>query len=312
MTNQRNISKVALLPSGKSTAQWVSKYGSITFNQVAKEYPFGGINEVGLIVEIMWLEGTQYPTPDGRAAVPELQWIQYQLDNCATVAEVLATDSLIRIEAMGQPVHFLVADGGGDVATIEFLGGDLVCHRGETLPISALTNNTYDESMGFLKQHKGFGGKKPIVTTYESLDRFATVAGMLSERARHPRALISRAFAILDKVAQGDGTVWTIVYDMKAKTIHFKNVTNRSIRTVKLDAFDFDCAAQPRMLDIEAPLSGDVSTRFEPYSTEGNQKLVKHTFSRYRELNFMSLPEPAQKYLARYPEMLMCKPGGGI
>jgi choloylglycine hydrolase len=312
MTNQRNVSKVALLGPGQNPAQWVSKYGSITFNQVSKEYPFGGINEAGLIVEIMWLESARYPDPDSRAAVPELQWIQYQLDNCASVEEVIATDGSIRIEAMGKPVHFLVADRAGDVATIEFVGGELVCHRGKTLPIPALTNNTYDESMSFLKEHKGFGGKKPIVTTYESLDRFATVVKMLRKHVRCPQPLIPRAFEILDKVAQGEGTVWTIVYDMDKRTIHFKNVTNRSIRTVRLDAFDFDCAVQPGMLDTEALLSGDVSASFEPYSTDGNRKLVKHTFTRYRELEFMSLPESAQEYLARYPEKLECRKGGGI
>jgi penicillin V acylase-like amidase (Ntn superfamily) len=312
MTNQRNVTKVALLGPGKNPARWVSKYGSITFNQVGKEYPFGGINEAGLIVEIMWLESTGYPDPDGRAAVPELQWIQYQLDNCASAEEVIATDGSVRIEAMGKPVHFLVADRAGDVATIEFIGGKLVSHRGRTLPIPALTNNTYDESMSFLKEHKGFGGKRPIVTTYESLDRFATVAKMLHKRIRHPQALVSRAFEILDKVAQGEGTVWTIVYDMDKRTIHFKNVTNRSIRTVRLDAFDFDCAVQPRMLDIEAPLTGEVSASFEPYSTDGNRRLVKHTFARYRELEFMNLPENAQEYLARYPEKLECRQGSGI
>lgn len=312
MTNQRNVSKVALLPMGHNPARWVSKYGSITFNQVSKEYPFGGINEAGLIVEIMWLESTGYPDPDGRAAVPELQWIQYQLDNCASVEEVIATDGSIRIEALGKPVHFLVADRTGDVATIEFIGGKLVCHRGKTLPIPALTNNTYDESMSFLEEHKGFGGKKSIVTSYESLDRFATVAKMLHERAPRMQDPVRRAFGILDKVAQGDGTVWSIVYDMDNRTIHFKNVTNKNIRVVRLDAFDFDCASQPRMLDIEASFSGDVSASFEPYSTGGNRKLVKHTFTRYRELEFMSLPESAQEYLARYPEMLECRQGNGI
>jgi hypothetical protein len=166
--------------------------------------------------------------------------------------------------------------------------------------------------VSFLGEHKGFGGKKPIVTTYESLDRFATVAQMLRERAPRIQDPVRRAFSILDKVAQGDGTVWSIVYDMDSRTIHFRNVTNKNIRVVRLDAFDFDCAVQPRLLDVEAPLEGDVSALFEPYSTEGNRRLVKHTFARYRELEFMSLPETAQEYLSQYPARLECRPGGGI
>ena len=32
-------------------ASWVSKYGSVTFNQYGRELPTGGMNEAGLVVE---------------------------------------------------------------------------------------------------------------------------------------------------------------------------------------------------------------------------------------------------------------------
>jgi choloylglycine hydrolase len=59
--NKRNVAKTALLSPWENPARWVSKYGSITFNQVGREFPFSGINEAGLIVEIMWLDESQYP-----------------------------------------------------------------------------------------------------------------------------------------------------------------------------------------------------------------------------------------------------------
>ena len=68
------------MPDG-NTISWVSQYGSITFNQYGKEFPTGGMNEKGLVVELMWLDGTIYPQPDERPAIGVLQWIQYQLDN---------------------------------------------------------------------------------------------------------------------------------------------------------------------------------------------------------------------------------------
>ena len=40
-----------------SPARWVSKYGSVTFNQYGREFPMGGINEAGLVIELMWLDG---------------------------------------------------------------------------------------------------------------------------------------------------------------------------------------------------------------------------------------------------------------
>jgi len=53
----------------------------------------------GLVVENMWLDETEYAEPDSRPAVNLLQWIQYQLDNCKTVAEVISNDTKIRIES---------------------------------------------------------------------------------------------------------------------------------------------------------------------------------------------------------------------
>jgi len=52
------------------------------------EFPLGGMNEAGLIVETMVLEDTQYPSPDSRPEVETLQWVQYQLDNFSTIEAV--------------------------------------------------------------------------------------------------------------------------------------------------------------------------------------------------------------------------------
>jgi Penicillin V acylase and related amidases len=44
--------------------EWISKYGSITFNQSGREFPHGGINEKGLVIEQMWLDEAAYPEMD--------------------------------------------------------------------------------------------------------------------------------------------------------------------------------------------------------------------------------------------------------
>jgi penicillin V acylase-like amidase (Ntn superfamily) len=72
IVNKRNLVKRSNLNSGASanSLQWTSKYGSITFNQYGKEFPMGGMNEAGLVVEVMWLEETRFPLPgDKRAAM---------------------------------------------------------------------------------------------------------------------------------------------------------------------------------------------------------------------------------------------------
>ncbi|MGD1045060.1 MAG: hypothetical protein ABR936_07005 [Bacteroidota bacterium] len=51
MINKRNVKKTAFFPYDDISAGWISKYGSITFNQYGKENPIGGMNEAGLVVE---------------------------------------------------------------------------------------------------------------------------------------------------------------------------------------------------------------------------------------------------------------------
>src|SRR5688572_19171829 len=136
MINKRNIKKLSYDVPPEKRLEWVSKYGSVTFNQMGKEFPYGGINERGLVIELMWLADTKYPEIDNRSGLTELQWIQYQLDNASTVAEIIASDAFLRVSKLSTaPVHFIAADAKGNVATIEYIGGKMVYHTGATLPV---------------------------------------------------------------------------------------------------------------------------------------------------------------------------------
>ncbi len=148
IVNKRNVAKRALLlDPGDKPAKWVSKYGSVTFNQYGRELPCGGMNEAGLVLETMWLTGAKYPDRDGRPAV--MAWVQYQLDTCSTIEEVIASDKQVRVTSITpMPLHFFGCDRQGNTATFEFLGGELVCHTGESLPVKVLTNDTYDKFSG--------------------------------------------------------------------------------------------------------------------------------------------------------------------
>src|SRR5215203_1637366 len=68
-SNQKGLSKTSMKTADGNTISWVSQYGSITFNQYGKEFPTGGMNEKGLVVELMWLDETKYPTADKRPAI---------------------------------------------------------------------------------------------------------------------------------------------------------------------------------------------------------------------------------------------------
>ena len=148
--NKQNVSKSAMADAGELAAQWTSKYGSVTFNQFGRDLPTGGMNEMGLIVELSQLDATRYPTADKRPVLGSLEWIQYQLDNAATVQEVIQRANEVRIRShVG--IHFLIADGKGEAASVEFLNGKLVQHSGGKMPVLALANSTYEESLAYLK-----------------------------------------------------------------------------------------------------------------------------------------------------------------
>jgi choloylglycine hydrolase len=276
MVNKRGLSKTALLSPSEVPARWVSKYGSVTFNQYGREFPTGGINEKGLVVEQMWLQETKYPARDERPALTELTWIQYQLDKCKTVDEVIATDSKLRIMRNGAPLHFLICDRAGQAAVIEFIDGKMVVHRAKELPYKALANSTYEKSLSYLKSCRGFGGEKVIAAdSVDSLDRFAKAVYGIEQYAAEKRGdAIAQAFKILEEVSLGEATRWSIVYDVKNLAVQFKTGKSPKIKSLNLKDFDFNCNAPCRVLDIDCDLTGDVHALFIDYTTEINKKLI--------------------------------------
>jgi choloylglycine hydrolase len=308
--NKRNVVKTALMGPPEKPARWVSKYGSITFNQVSREFPFSGINEAGLIVEIMWLDESKYPDPDDRAAIGELQWIQYQLDNNSSVDEVINSDAVIRI-SLSRPVHFFVGDSRGRAVTIEFIDGKLVFHTADNLPVKVLTNHTYRESLQYLKTRKGFGGQEKLSFIRRSLDRFTTAAKKIKDyqSQRQPSTpIVEYAFDILSSISQEKYTVWSIVYDVTDSRIYFKTVRENEIKIIHLRDVDFTCGPPVKVLDMNTDLKGNVTRQFVDYTTEMNRQMVFSVFKNYKANNFMKdMPEVALEVLARFPETLMCK-----
>jgi len=302
MVNRSGIVKSALIPPTDVPAQWVSKYGNITFNQYGRGLPMGGMNEKGLVVEQMWLQETKYPEPDDRGALRELTWIQYQLDNCETVDEVIATDSEVRITQESVPIHFLICDARGETAVIEFLEGKMVAHRGEDLSFTALANSTYENSVRYLKSCKGFGGEKVIADdSVSSLDRFAKAArGVVRYDAAEQGGAVARAFGILEEVSQGRATRWSIVYDVKNRAILFRTGKSPKIKILNLDEFDFGCQAPCRVLDIDCDATGVVHDRFVDYSVELNETLI---YDAWKNTSFLkNTPDVVLDVIACHPE----------
>jgi penicillin V acylase-like amidase (Ntn superfamily) len=270
LVNKRGTRKQSRVePQG---ASWTARHGSLTFNQFGRDNPTTGVNEQGLMVSLMWLDATGYPPPDHRPAVSILEWIQYHLDQHASVAEVVANAETVRPTSR-IPIHYLFADASGDAAAIEFLDGKLVVHRGETLPVKALANSTYADSVAAFEAARRAG---EMPTSRSSLDRFVRAA-MLASGDGDPMA---RGFAVLAAVARPGFTRWSIVYDLGAGDVYFKTDTNEAIRRVTVTGFDLSCRTPVQILDVTAPGSGDVTPAFVDYTRAANHALLEASYAK--------------------------------
>jgi choloylglycine hydrolase len=317
ITNKRNVAKVALVDSMENPAEWVSKYGSITFNQVGRDLPFGGINEAGLVVEQMSLAETKYPTKDHRSALSECQWIQYQLDNHSTVEEVIASDKLIRIVDSSTKLHFLVCDRLGQAGVIEFLNGKMVHHAGETLPVEALANSIYELSLSHYEVEAISGANR-------SLYNYVTAARLVDAYELDvDESAVEYSFNILGTVSQGPLTKWSVVYDVSNMKIYFKifetpmlvgdrkvylgESDKAKIKIVNMREFDFDCSQVARIIDLECDKEGNINEYFVDYSTEINKEFIFKAFTFLRKMDlFMNITDDDLNYLAEYPESFIC------
>ncbi len=304
MVNRRGVTKPFSFAPGPSAARWVSRYGSVSFNQYGRDNPQGGMNEQGLVIEILWLSETVYPAEDRRQRLGATQWIQYQLDTAATVGEVIAGCDRVRI-ASPATVHFLVADRHGDVATLEFLAGELVCHRGDDLVSPVLTNSTYDDSAAYLRRHRGWGGSRPIPVSQRSLDRFVRASDLARNCPGAGEPIVDCAFAVLDSVANPGWTRWQIVYDQRSLLVIFRTDSNPVSKRIDLASLELACSPEAmKIIDIDLADGGDLSEGWQPYTTQANRQLIERA---YNGTTFLRSVSPqARDRLATYPEHTAC------
>ncbi len=292
LVNKRGVAKRALtIRPDDAPVAWTSRHGSLTFNQFGREFPNGGMNDAGLVVEVLWLDGSVYERRDARPALNELQWIQYQLDNFARVADMKAAASAVRVSPVYAEVHYLACDAGGGCAAFEFLGGNLRVTPGARV----LTNHSHQDSVAWTARHP------KSVAGLGSLERFArTARGVAAPAAGE---VVPAAFALLDGV-RGRASQWNIVYEPGARRVHFRTRVSPQIKSIDLGKLATACASPMQMLDIDADEGGDATARLRPYSGEINRQFVE------RSLRTMGgarqLPAGASELVAAYPATLTC------
>jgi len=291
--NNRGVTKSAFLLNDAQTVKWKSRYGSITFNQLGKEFPLGGMNEKGLVIEELNYSLSKYP-PAKTANVNELQWIQYHLDNSQSVQEVLENLEEITISPLLFKLHYFLCDRSGEVAIIEFLEGEVKYYSGEEIIVPVLTNNSYENSLKYLRHHEGFGGSRTVSDGSESPERFVRAATLIRNYdSATNRSVISDAFAILNSVKQND-TQWSIVYDISGGEIQFTTLNTTNIRSVNLNDFSFENTEKISYLVTRDYNNSE--QQFEVYSIEKNSQLLKTVFGKLSKEGEMS-EESAEEFL---------------
>jgi len=269
MTNHSGIQKHSAAPG--STLAWVSKWGSVSFNQYGKEFPTGGMNEKGLVVELMWLDETVYPDADMRKEIDVLQWIQYQLDNSTSVEDVIKTDTLIRIGNKGNtPLHFLVADGKGSVAAIEFLAGKMEVRKGKDLPYPVLTNSSYKTSLESIASER---------IADNSVARFRKACSILKayRDSASDGPPVDYAFKTLDQLEQPGHTKWKIVYDISNLRVYMIIDGAPARKWVDFKNLSFDSVIPPRALSLASVREGNVTAHLTELDYATNLSLIRES-----------------------------------
>ena len=272
--------------AGPQSLQWQSKYGSI----VATCYDglsADGLNEKGLVANILYLSSSVYPKLDGkRPALSIAGWAQYVLDNFATVAEAVATlkDEPFQLAGLTLPGghagtgHLSISDATGDSAVFEYLDGKLVIHHGKQFTV--MTNDPpYDQQLALNGYWKEIGGGVMLPGTERPADRFVRASFYLGEapQTTDETQQIATMFSIIRNVSVPFGaehpgqpnvaaTLWRTVSDQQRLTYYFEMTDRPNVFWVELKKLDLSPGQPIRMLPVEgaAVRAGEVSQQFEP------------------------------------------------
>lgn len=274
LVNRRDIAKEGYgVNIHGDSAKWVARYGSLTFNLAGRELAWGGINEAGLVMSSMQLTASKCPRPDSRYPLGAGLLVQYILDTCETIPDVLDALKPIRPFESECDNHFLVMDAQGNTLAIEYLDRKLVTHSGADLPVRAMANMRYERAAAAYERGgprwwwSNPGASAQRVAGAEDRNR--------NFDAERDTCALTYAFETLTRVVAAPHTKWNIVIDPTLKKVWFRSARSPTVKYFSLEAFDFACDAPVMMLDLNGNLEGDVGDSFISFDHEVNKELFQ-------------------------------------
>jgi choloylglycine hydrolase len=246
-----------------------------------------GMNEKGLVANMLWLATSQYPSFDGKQpGLAVSVWLQYVLDNFATVKE--AVDALSKEEFVVvsaaipgtdkfTTVHLSVSDASGDNAIFEYVNGQLTIHHSEEYVV--MTNEpSYDQQLAISDYWKAVGGTAMLPGTSRAADRFARASFYVSSlpKTGDDRLGVAKTLSIVRNCSVPYGvttafpnistTQWRTAADQKNLRYYFESATSPNLIWVNLKSLDFAPKSGPRKLSLGANFDyvGDATKNFMP------------------------------------------------
>ncbi len=256
---------------GPNSLKWTSKYGSI----ITSAYDISstdGMNERGLVANLLWLAESQYSVWDqSKPGLSIAAWVQYVLDNFATVDEAVAYMKdepfcVITDNVPGQDrtatLHLSISDATGDNAIFEYIEGKLVVHHDRSYQV--MTNSPiFEEQLALNKYWENIGGATMLPGTNRAADRFVRASYYIKAipQVDDRRINVASVFSVVRNASVPYGistpdepnistTRWRTVADQKNKTYFFESTLYPNVFWIDFKDVDFSEKGSVKMLDI--------------------------------------------------------------
>ncbi len=282
---------------GPNSLQWVSRYGSIAASSWDIATP-DGMNEKGLVANMLWLVQSEYPPfdKDGDATgLTIAAWAQYVLDNFATVNEaveslrkeefVVVTDFIPGTDKF-TTVHLSLSDATGDSAILEYVEGRLVIHHDSAYQV--MTNDPlFEEQLAISSYWRNIPGTVFLPGSNRASDRFVRASYYINAipQTSDPLLSVASVFSVVRNVSVPYGistegqphissTRWRVVADQSRSVYYFENVLTPNVLWVDLNQVNFSAGEPVRKLVLDAGqvYAGNALEHFietEPFEFQG-------------------------------------------
>ena len=273
--------------TGRNSLKWTSKYGSVVTSafEIAST---DGMNEKGLVANLLWLPESQYPVRDqSKPGLTIAAWVQYMLDNFATVNEAVSfvEGGTFQVVSDEMPdgsrmatLHLAISDATGDNAIFEYIDGKLTIHHSKDYKV--MTNSpTYDKQLALNDYWKSIGGLTFLPGTNRPADRFARASFYIDviPKTNDEKIAIASVFSVIRNASVPHGistpenpeissTQWRTVSDSKNLIYFFESSVTPNTFWVRLQDMNLEEGAPVLKLSIanDETYSGNTAKDFKP------------------------------------------------